>query len=290
MTDAALEKFGRLSDDERTARRKQVRVLILTGLGLNCEAETEAGFRLAGASPEQVHLLDILENGKGPRLADYQVLAFIGGFAFGDHLGAGFVFANKIRWRLYDQLVEFIEKGGLALGVCNGFQTMVRLGLLPGLDGDYRTPRAALAPNDRLGYRDAWVRLAFDPASPCFWTRGIERMDLPARHGEGKFLAESAELLRRLEADRQVVARYVGPDDRPTEDWPQNPNGSPGGVAGICDPSGRLFGLMPHPDAYLYPFNHPHWQRRKQEGALPDEGEGIAIFRNGVDAAAATLV
>jgi phosphoribosylformylglycinamidine synthase len=289
MTDAAVREFHGLGEDERSLRRKQVRVLILTGLGLNCEAETEAGFRLAGASPEQVHLLDILQNGKGPRLADYHLLAFIGGFAFGDHLGAGFVFANKIRWKLYDQLLEFIERGGLALGVCNGFQTMVRLGLLPGLDGDYRTPRATLAPNDRLGYRDAWVRLAFDAESPCVWTRGLKSMDLPARHGEGKFLAESPELLERLEVDRQVAARYVDADGRPTEEWPHNPNGSPRAVAGICDPSGRLFGLMPHPDAYLYPFHHPRWQQKRLAGTLPEEGEGIAIFRNGVDTAAAEL-
>jgi len=288
MTDAMLERFDRLPEEERTARRGRVRVLILTGLGLNCEVETEAGFAMAGARPSRVHLLEILEGG-GPRLADYQILAFIGGFAFGDHLGAGFVFANKIRWRLYDQLLEFIEAGGLALGVCNGFQTMVRLGLLPGLDGDYRTPRATLAPNDRLGYRDAWVRLGFDPGSPCVWTRGLHRMELPARHGEGKFLAESDALLEQLQAQRQVVARYVGPDDRPTEVWPHNPNGSPRAVAGICDPSGRLFGLMPHPDAYLYGFHHPRWRKRRLEGTLPDEGEGMTIFRNGVDAAAARL-
>jgi len=157
-----VERFRALGAEDRAERRRKVRVLIPTGLGLNCEVETEVAFRLAGASPERVHLLDLLDGGAGRRLADYSVLTFVGGFAFGDHLGAGFVFANKIRWRLYDQLLGFIEAGGLALGICNGFQTMVRLGLLPGLDGDYRTPRATLAPNDRLGYRDAWVRLAFD--------------------------------------------------------------------------------------------------------------------------------
>ena len=282
-----LERFERLTEEEQVCRRARVRVLILTGLGLNCEAETDAAFRSVGAASEQVHLLDVLD-GTGPKLTDYHVLAFIGGFAFGDHLGAGFVFANKIRWRLYDQLLAFIERGGLALGICNGFQTMVRLGLLPGLDGDYRTPRATLAPNERLGYRNAWVRLAFDTDSPCVWTRGLRRMDLPARHGEGRFLTETPQLLARLEAGAQVVARYVGPDDRPTEEWPHNPNGSPHGVAGICDPSGRLFGMMPHPDAYLYPFHHPRWERRRFEGALPAEGEGLQIFRNGVDAAAAT--
>jgi len=288
MSDHGLDRFRGLDEADRAARRSRVRVLILTGLGLNCEAETEAGFRMAGADPRRVHLLDVLRD-DGPRLADFHVLVFIGGFAFGDHLGAGFVFANKIRWRLYDQLLEFIEGGGLALGVCNGFQTMVRLGLLPGLDGDYRTPRATLGPNERLGYRNAWVRLAFDPASPCVWTRGIESMELPARHGEGRFLAESPALLDRLEANGQVAARYLDPSGRPTEEWPHNPNGSPRAVAGVCDPSGRLFGLMPHPDAYLYPFNHPRWSREKDPAARENEGDGVAIFRNGVDAAAVTM-
>jgi phosphoribosylformylglycinamidine synthase len=289
MVDEALARFRELPEEEKALRRKEVRVLVITGLGLNCEAETEAAFGMVGASPQCVHLLDILEGGRNVRMAGFQILAFIGGFAFGDHLGAGFVFANKIRWRLYDQLLEFIERGGMSLGVCNGFQTMVRLGLLPGLDGDYRTPRATIAPNDRLGYRDAWVRLVFDQASPCIWTRGIESIELPSRHGEGKFLAESPELLAQLEANDQIVARYVDPAGQPTEEWPHNPNGSPRAVAGVCDPSGRLFGLMPHPDAYLYPFNHPQWQRQRLEGTLPPEGAGLAVFRNGVDAVAASL-
>lgn len=282
-----LDRFHALPSAEKAAARKRVRVLILTGLGLNCEVETEAGFRRVGATTESVHLLDVLDGGSGPKLADYSILAFVGGFAFGDHLGAGFVFANKIRWRLYDQLLQFIERGGMALGICNGFQTMVRLGLLPGLDGDYRTPRATLAPNARLGYRNAWVRLAFESGSPCVWTRGLEAMDLPSRHGEGKFLAESPALLERLESGGQIAARYVDSEGKPTEEWPANPNGSTAGVAAICDPSGRLFGMMPHPDAYLYALQHPQWQRRSQTGDSSDEGEGLAIFRNGVDAAAA---
>ncbi len=286
--------FDSLPAGEKARRRAEVRVLVLTGLGLNCEAETDVAFRTAGASPERVHLLDLLD-GRAPRaLSDYQVLAFVGGFAFGDHLGAGSVFANKIRWRLYDRLLEFIDRGGLALGICNGFQTMTRLGMLPGFDGDYRTPRTTLAPNDRLGYRDAWIRVVFDPDSPCVWTRGLRAMDLPTRHGEGKFLAADKGVLARLESGRQVAARYAGPDGRPARDWPWNPNGSPGAVAGICDPSGRLFGIMPHPDAFLYAFQHPLWFRnghhapRDGEG-YPEEGAGIAIFRNGVDAAAAKL-
>jgi len=289
MSDPGIAQFRALPVSEQIGLRSGIRVLIITGLGLNCEAETEAAFRSAGASPERVHLLDLLDGKEDRKLADYAILAFIGGFAFGDHLGAGFVFANKIRWKLYDQLVEFIEGGGMAIGICNGFQTMVRLGMLPGFDGDYRTPRVTLAPNDRLGYRDAWVSLSFDPGSPCSWTTGLERMDCPVRHGEGKFLTESDEVLQRLQVGHQIVTRYVDRKGLPTQEWPDNPNGSPGAVAGICDPTGRLFGIMPHPEAYLYPFQHPQWSRRRYTGDVPQHGEGLAIFRNGVDAAACRI-
>ena len=291
MPEARLERlaeFRDLPESEKSRRRSDVRVLVITGLGLNCEVETEAAFRIAGARPERVHLLDLLDRASGKALADYPVVAFVGGFSFGDHMGAGFVFANKIRCHLYDDLLRFLERGGLAIGICNGFQTMVRLGMLPGFDGDYRTPRAALAPNDRLGYRDAWVTLGFDPGSPCVWTRDLTRLDLPARHGEGKLLV-AAEDMARLEDAGQVVLRYLGPDGTPTEAWPHNPNGSPRGIAGVCDPSGRLFGLMPHPDAFLYPYQHPAWPRRRQDRDAPTEGAGVAIFRNGVDWVASAL-
>ncbi len=263
------------------AARAEVRVLVLKGLGLNCEVETAAAFRAVGAQVELVHLLDLLDGRS--RLTDFSIVAFPGGFAFGDHLGAGFVFANKIRWRLYDQFVRFVEDGGLVLGICNGFQTMVRLGMLPGFDGDYRTPRATLAPNERLGYWDTWVRLEANPASPCVWTRGIDKMYLPSRHGEGRFLTADDEVRDRLEREQLIAVRYVDETGGPTEAWPDNPNGSPGGIAGVCDPTGRIFGLMPHPDAYLYPFQHP--QAFRGEGP-EEQGEGLAVFRNGVDTVA----
>lgn len=264
------------------ASESRVRVLVLTGLGLNCEAETSQAFRMCGAEPEQVHIADMLEGNR--HLRDYQILAMIGGFSFGDHLGAGVVYANRLRYRLRDSLQEFIERGGLILGICNGFQTMVKLGLLPGFDGDYHTQRATLASNDRLGYRDAWVKLRVEPGTRCVWTRGITEIELPARHGEGKFLVESPALIERMEREGMVALRYVDEKGEPTESWPENPNGSPGGVAGICDPTGRIFGLMPHPDAYLYGVHHPQWTRKKLRGELKEEGEGIAIFRNGVEA------
>ena len=183
MPDPAIADLRALPAGELTRRRAAVRVLVPTGLGLNCEAETAAAFRLVGATPCLVPLLDLLDG--GPRLADFQILAFAGGFAFGDHLGAGFVFANKIRHRLYDELLELIAGGGLAIGICNGFQTMVRLGMLPGFDGDYRTPRATLAPNDRLGYRDCWVRLDRRPrvALRLDARRRRSRAAQPARRG-----------------------------------------------------------------------------------------------------------
>ena len=201
----ASREDWQMAESALAQQRADVRVLVLTGLGLNCEVETAEAFHLVGATPEMVHLLDLLDGKR--RLSEYQIVAFPGGFAFGDHLGAGFVLANKIRWRLYEELVGFLQNGGLAIGICNGFQTMVRLGMLPGFDGDYRTPRATIAPNNRLGYWDTWVRLRADPDSPCVWTRGLESLEYPSRHGEGRFLAESPEILERLEADRSLPWR-----------------------------------------------------------------------------------
>ncbi|MBW2459705.1 MAG: phosphoribosylformylglycinamidine synthase subunit PurQ [Deltaproteobacteria bacterium] len=270
------------------AARSEVRVLVLTGLGLNCEQETAQGFRMCGAQADLVHLSDMLAGLSRP-LEDYQVLAMIGGFAFGDHLGGGVVYANRLRYRMLDALLRFVSDGGLVLGICNGFQTMVKLGLLPGLAGDYGTQTATLAANDRLGYRNAWVTVRTEPSSPCVWTRDIDSMDLPARHGEGKFVTASEEILDQLREQHLVALRYVDPQGEPTQQWPANPNGSPDAIAGICDPTGRLFGLMPHPDAFLYGYNHPQWPRRKLATTLAERGDGLRIFQNGVDHAAEKL-
>ncbi len=259
------------------------KVLIPVGLGLNCEAETAHAFRLLGVAPDLVHLTDLFSRRHSKRLPQYQVLVFVGGFAYGDHIAAGLVLATRVRAHLRHDLAQFLAGGGLVLGICNGFQTLVRLGLLPGPEtgpADF-LPRAALANNDRLGYRDAWVRLAVDPDSNCVWTRGLPALELPARHGEGKYVMESESALAAMEARGQVALRYVNDRGHPTEEWPFNPNGSARGVAGVSDSTGRILGLMPHPDAFLDPWRHPDYTHRRRD-LDQREPAGLALFRAGL--------
>jgi phosphoribosylformylglycinamidine (FGAM) synthase-like amidotransferase family enzyme len=259
-----------------------VRALVPTGYGLNCEAETAAALASLGVSVQQRHVADVLEAGAAA-LDGVHLVVFVGGFSFGDHIASGRVFANRLRFRMGEHLLKFVDGGGLVLGICNGFQTLVKLGLLPGLVRGRLEQRVSLVANDRLGYWDAWVRLAVDPDSPCVFTRGLPPViELPSRHGEGKLVYESAALRQELEDRRLVPVRYAGADGRPTERWPDNPDGSPGGAAGLCDPSGRLFGLMPHPEAYLYPENHPRWIAQREAGTLPEAGPGLQLIAAGV--------
>lgn len=257
----------------------KVNALIITGFGLNCERETAAAFEMCGASASKIHLNDLL-NDPNP-FERFQILTFIGGFSFGDHLGAGTVFANKVRHGLCSALSRFIDSERLVIGICNGFQTMTRLGLVPALDGDFFTQSCALAHNDCGTFRDAWVTLRADPESPCVFTKGLETLRLPVRHGEGKFVA-SPEIVSELERRHLIPLRYAATAGGAASGFPANPNGSINDIAAICDPSGRVFGLMPHPEAYLSPFNAPDWTREDAEGRLPAEGAGAAVFRNAV--------
>ncbi|MBU4199915.1 MAG: phosphoribosylformylglycinamidine synthase subunit PurQ [Verrucomicrobia bacterium] len=256
-------------------------VLIITGYGVNCEAESRVAWELAGAEVQLVHLHDLLD--APDRLRDFKALMFIGGFSFGDHMGSGHVLALRIRHHLREELERFIAGGHLILGVCNGFQVMVKLGLLPGLDNQYFTQTVALMQNDCGTFQNFWVTLGFEPQSPCIFTRGLTRMPLPIRHGEGKIFTRDKSLLERIEAGHGVACRYGDPaTGAPVMTFPDNPNGSLNAIAGLCDPTGRIFGLMPHPEAYLFPENHPQWQRQKLDGTLPEEGLGLKLFRNAV--------
>jgi phosphoribosylformylglycinamidine synthase subunit PurQ / glutaminase len=257
-------------------------ILIITGYGLNCEAESKRAWELAGAQPQLVHLKDLLE--QPARLHDYVGLMFIGGFSYGDHMGSGHVFAVRVRHRMRDDLQTFIGAGKLVLGVCNGFQIMTKLGLLPGLNGEFFSQKLALMQNDCGAFQNLWVRLRFEPQSRCVFTRGLDFMPLPVRHGEGKVFARDGDLLERLESLGCVPCRYA---DRATgaatQQFPDNPNGSLKAIAGICDPSGRIFGLMPHPEAYLFAENHPQWDIENGKRTLPQHGLGLKIFKNAVE-------
>ena len=268
---------------------KAINVLVLTGYGLNCEKETAAGFDSCGAMSTLQHLNDFLEHPE--QLHSFHILVFVGGFSFGDHLGAGTVLANRLKYKLGNELLQFINDGKLVIGICNGFQTLVRLGLVPGFNHSYFSQEVALGPNDHGVFRDDWVTLVCNPASPCVYTKNIDLITLPIRHGEGKFITANQETLDAIEKQNLVAMRYVDPETgKPTTRFPANPNGSLNSIAGVCDPSGRIFGLMPHPEAYLSPFNHPHWTRQKLAGTLPSTGLGKLIFQNAVDFAAASCL
>lgn len=255
-------------------------VLIITGYGLNCEAESRYAWEQAGAKPDLVHVNDLLA--RPDRLHQYGALMFIGGFSFGDHMTSGHVFAHRLRHHLRDELGQFITKGGLILGVCNGFQIMTKLGLVPGLGGDHFKPSVALMQNDCGTFQNFWVRLRFETDSPCIFTRGIEYMDLPIRHGEGKLHPRNRATLDALEAARCVPCRYADPAGAPARKFPHNPNGSVNGIAGLCDPTGRVFGLMPHPEAFLYPEQNPQWEFRPRGADKPRHGDGLKLFENAV--------
>jgi len=266
---------------------KPVCVLVLSGFGLNCDRETLYAFELAGATATRVHINSLIDGSS--KLEDFHILVFIGGFSWGDDHGAGVIQAVRMKSTLGEKLIGFVETGKLVLGICNGFQTLVNLGLLPGFDHDYRRRSVALIYNDCGNFRNQWVHLTVNPASPCVFTRGLRQLELPVRHGEGKFFAEPAAISRLVE-NNQVVIRYADPQGRPAQGtFPDNPNGSEFDIAGICDPTGRIFGLMPHPEAYHHWTNHPDWTRHreswKRQGktAAPHLTPGVQLLQNAVN-------
>lgn len=264
-----------------------VNVLVLAGYGLNCDYETKYAFELAGARATRVHINSLIDGSMG--LDDFQIMVFIGGFGWGDDHGAGIIQAIRMRTHLGEELINFAERGNLILGICNGFQALVNLGLLPGFDQDFRNRSVALTYNDCGNFRNDWVTLKVNADSPCVFTRNIDTIDLPVRHGEGKFYSDSQTIERLFNAG-QVAVRYALPDGTPAQQkFPYNPNGSVQDIAGICDPTGRIFGLMPHPEAFNHPSNHPDWTRKKEqlkrEGTGMNTGPtlGIRMLQNGVE-------
>lgn len=252
----------------------QPRVLVLRAPGTNCDAETAFAFERAGGSADVVHLNRWLES---PRLADaYQALCLPGGFSYGDDVGAGRIFANQLRHHLADSLAAFRDAGKLILGICNGFQVLIKSGLLD--SDDDRGPGATLAWNASSRFIDRWVNLQV-AGDRCVFLAGIEQMQLPIAHAEGQFVGRDEATLDRLEAAGQFPLRYIHSTAAcGLANHPYNPNGAARDVAGMCDRSGRVFGLMPHPERFIDRTQHPQWTRRPPI----DEGEGLQVFRNAV--------
>jgi phosphoribosylformylglycinamidine synthase len=257
---------------------KTVRVIIIRTAGTNCDRETAHAFTLAGAETELVHINQLTSGEK--KLSDYQILAIPGGFTYGDDIASGKILANELKFKIEDDIQKFIRDGKLAIGICNGFQVLVKAGILPGMTGDYKTIESTLTLNDSARFEDRWIYLKQDASkSVCVWTKGIRgTITLPIAHGEGKFIPKDKEVLRKLREKGMIVFRYVD-EKGESSVYPANPNGSVDDIAGITDPTGRIFGLMPHPERHITSLQHPYWTR----GGRKKEGDGFAIFRNGVE-------
>jgi len=238
---------------------------------MNCDVETAFAFEQAGAEASLVHVNRLIRGEQ--HLSDYQILAIPGGFTYGDDIAAGKVLANELRLRLGEDVLRFVEDGGLIIGICNGFQVLVKAGILPRLDGD-SAPQLTLTDNDSGRFECRWVYLGVNKESPCVFTRGMEGMYVPVAHGEGKFVAEP-EVLVKL----NVVVYYTDEQGNRNAGYPYNPNGSVGNIAGICDSTGRVFALMPHPERHIRGTQHPQWTRQTPR----ERGDGLQIFLNAVE-------
>jgi len=247
-------------------------VLILRTAGTNCDQETDFAFRLAGAETTLLHVNAL--RAAPERLDEFHVLAIPGGFSYGDDLGAGKVLANELLASLRPALERFLNEGKLLIGICNGFQVLVKTGLLPGLER--WTQQATLTFNDSHKFEDRWTYLQA-AQNICLLAHGGERIYLPVAHAEGKFVVESDCVLDQMRRNGQIVYRYANPAGEPAG-YPWNPNGSVDNIAAICDPTGRVLGIMPHPERHCLPLHDPRWPR---EG-LKEEGEGLRVFRRAV--------
>jgi len=253
-----------------------VKTVVLRAAGTNCDLETAYAFRLAGSHTDLVHINEIIRGRKS--LSEYHILAIPGGFTYGDDVAAGKILANELKCKLGRELEHFCDSGKLVIGICNGFQVLVKTGLLPNIDGR-RVQETTLTYNDSGKFEDRWVYLKRDPKSKCVFTQNIDKLIyLPVAHGEGKFIPKDDRVLRELRENGQIVFRYVDGEGLEAS-YPWNPNGSIDNVAGISDKTGRIFGLMPHPERHIFRHHHPRWTREKLSGP----GDGFAIFENAVE-------
>lgn len=251
------------------------RILVLRAAGSNCDIETQFAFESAGGRADLVHINRLLD--QSVRLEDYQILAIPGGFTYGDDISAGKVLANQLKYKLADQLHDFHQKDKLILGICNGFQVLIKAGLLPQVDMDTEQS-VTLAFNDSGKFEDRWVHLTINE-SKCVFTRDMPSpVMFPVANAEGKFVTQNQSIINKLQKNKQIVFQYVHPHQEKT-DYPYNPSGSVEHIAGICDPSGRILGLMPHPERHFHPTHHPQWTRN----GLAKQGDGVPVFKNAIE-------
>ncbi len=252
----------------------EVKTIVLRVDGTNCDEETVIAFQKAGSTVDLVHMNELKRKEKS--LEDYQILCIPGGFAYGDDIAAGKIFAILLKYMLSQDVKKFIEQGKLVFGICNGFQVLAKTGLLPGSNG--MKQETTLASNDCGYFQDRWIYMKHENKGKCVFTKGIKDIIyIPVNHGEGKFVADR-NVIRRLEENDQIVFKYVDPDGN-YAGFPWNPNGSMDNIAGICNPEGNVFGLMPHPEKFIHKWMHPYWTRNN----LSEEGDGFRIFRNAVE-------
>jgi phosphoribosylformylglycinamidine synthase len=260
------------------------KALILRAPGINCERETHHAFERAGASSEYVHIKKLLEK---PELLDrFQILSVPGGFSYGDDISSGRVLAQEMKARLGERMLNWIDRGGTAFGICNGFQVLVRLGLLP-CGNDRLEEEVTLTHNLSNHYECRWVTLRTRKSRCVFLPEGLT-LRWPAAHGEGRLMAKDTSALQTLLDEGFAAVQYVDDAGQPTEQYPANPNGAPLGIAGLTNHNGRVLGVMPHPDRSYLPTHMPNWRRTQLEhGALPEDGDGMVVFREMVRAARA---
>ncbi len=251
-----------------------VKAIVLRAAGINCDMETEYALELAGVKAQRMHINRIIED--KTLLGEFQIIVFPGGFSYGDDVAAGKILANQIKHHLYESIRKFIDEGKLVLGICNGFQVLVKTGILPGSNSSEQHEDVTITNNDSGKYEDRWVYLA-PQTDKCVFIEAGRQIYLPIAHAEGKIVARDAATLEKLKSDGQVAFKYVDKNGQ-EGDYPVNPNGSMDSIAGLTDTTGRILGLMPHPERFVRPTHHPHWSRLKEKL----DSDGITIFKNAV--------
>ena len=264
---------------------KKVRALIITGFGINCEEEMTAAYKLAGAEAEIVHLNDIFA--EKVFIHDFDVINFPGGFSFGDDLGSGKVLSNKMKFKemksgkpFFADIKDFLAAGKFIFGICNGFQFLVKMGLLPNVNGK-EEQEVTLTKNDSAKFEDRWIYVKVNEKSKSPFLKGIKKLFLPVRHGEGKLIIKNEKIKESIIRKNLNCLTYCDEYGNETSFYPQNPNGSELNCAALTNETGQILGMMPHPEAFLSLYNHPNWPRLKRHNPqISEEGEGLRIFKN----------